>query len=228
MKRFVPVLAASALLSVLPVAARQPQPDAAAIIQKHVAARGGQAKFDALTSIKRVCRSDPFEFTGLWAGGKARFDQVETTGGSQMTSVADGAGGWTMFGGQAPSTLSADAALDLRNDVALGFELFVHRELGLAIAALPNEKVEGRDAHHLQLTRKTGAVADLFIDVETGLEIARKRTVFSPDGAGQQVYSAMRDYEAIDGVQFPGTIGACSAEWTVNAPVAATLFERPR
>ena len=47
-------------------------------------------------------------------------------------------------------------------------------------------------------------------------------------GAGQQVYSQVRDYVELDGVKFPGTIGGCSAEWTVNGPVADSLFARPR
>jgi hypothetical protein len=215
-------------LSTFHLSPQQPSPDLVSIIAKHVEKRGGQARFDALTSVRRTCRVDSFVVAGTWAGDRVRLDQFETEGGSQETRAAIGTAGWVQPGGQSSAPIRSEDVVELRNTVAMGFELFVHRALDVTIALGKPQMVEGRQAHVLTLTRPGGGRTDLLLDAETALEIARVRHVAAPDGHSNQMHAAVSGHQSVGGILFPHGIGLCGAEWEVNVPAPASLFERPR
>ncbi len=211
-----------------PSGAPQLPADVEAIVARHLAARGGQATWDALSSIRRTCRADSFVIAATWAGDSVRLDQFETEGGAQESRAASGAGGWTQTAGHASQPLSGDAIAALKNTAAMGFELFVRRALGVTIALAGEEQVDGRPAHKLTLTHPAAARIDLLLDKETGLEVARVRHIVMPDGAASESRSRVRDHRAAGGVLFPHAIGLCAAEWAANVDAPASLFARPR
>ena len=220
------------VLSVFAAAAgssgQQPSLDVATIVARHVEKRGGQARFDALTSLRRTCRADPFVIAGTWSGDRVRLDQFETEGGSQETRAAAGGTGWAQTGGQGSVPISAADIVELKNAVAMGFELFVHKSLGVTISPGAPQTIDGRRAHRLTLTRPNGGRTDLFLDAETYLEIGRVRHVTMPDGNSNAMDAAVTNHHTYAGILFPLGIGLCGAEWEVNIPAPASLFERPR
>lgn len=227
MRHSICVVLCAAVATVV-TSARQAPPDVATIVARHIEQRGGQARWDALTSVRRTCRADSFVIAGTWSGDRVRLDQFETDGGSQETRAATGTTGWAQAGGQGSRVLSAAEVIELRNSAAMGFELFVARALGVTIALGKPRTIEGRPAYMLTLDRPGGGRTDLYLDAETHLEIARVRHVTMPDGNSSTIDAAVTGHQAFGGILFPRSIGLCAADWDVNLPAPPSLFERPR
>src|SRR5205085_7551220 len=90
-------------------------------------------------SIRRTYELSGLTIEGLWAGDRARMDQFSDD--RNEMSAADGTSGWTRrsWVGPAAQPLTADAVKDVRERAALGFELFLVKELGVKVAVAGEE-----------------------------------------------------------------------------------------
>jgi hypothetical protein len=79
-----------------------------------------------------------------------------------------------------------------------------YAENGVTSALAGIEKVDGKDAYRVNNTLGTVAWSD-FYDVASGLKVQSISTMKTPQGERSQT-SALSDYKAVDGIQFPMTM----------------------
>lgn len=194
----------AALNLALPACTAMAPDEAGAIINRHVAARGGAAALDAIDNLDTRVLIEETTFTvegdyRATAGGMMRVD-IFADGKRVFSEGLDSGGAWNWSGGDIePSTEKGEEAL--RNGVE--FNLFgLHRfaERGHRIELDGEEVIDGVTYKVLKITLANGFETWLFVNAENSM-IERRRDVraLHPDVNAEErqiesVYSDFTDY----------------------------------
>jgi len=244
------LLAAAAAALLLVAAAPAPEPDAAAIVDRAIAAAGGEDWANARTLVLegravfygpdspaprsvaddyRMWRVfDPGRQAAHGAEGKVRIDA--RAGGRTLFQVGyDGANTWNDKG-PVPKT-EADAFWASN----FGFGIIRHaRKAGFTLARLPDDEVGAHPVYTVRLTDPAGT-ATLFAIDKTSHAI-RRMSFASPRGWHERVYDDFvtlanpRWLQARSVTLYYNGVKANEVYWTttrVNAPIDDKLFALP-
>ena len=178
------------------------------IIAKNLQARGGIEKFKSVNSMKitaTVTAQGMKLPVTIWSKRPNMMREETDFQGQKMVRAFDGTTAWTinpMMGGSTPQALSGSAANMAMDSADLEGPLVDYKEKGHTIEFVGNETLDGRDVHHLKITRKTGTVQHLYIDAETGLE---RKTVITLEQGGKKVDLEVHltDFKSVDGLMMP-------------------------
>lgn len=241
-------IATGALVAVLlgSAAVAQPaaQPTADDIVQKNLAARGGQAALSALTSLTldgKLIFPGGFELTyhEVRSGGAVRVEAALQ--GLTLVQAYDGKGaGWRInpFEGRKDAeAMGDDEARGLADAASISGVLLAAKADGATLAYLGREDFDGTDCHKIKVTQKDGDEFVYLIDPDSMLEVKITETR-RIRGAVQVSETELGDYEAVNGVMFPmsvesGPQGASQRQRTIitkaaaNEAAPAALFARP-
>ena len=202
-------------------------PSADDVIARHIAARGGIEAWQKIKSIRRTYEISGLTIEGLWAGERARMDQFSDE--RTEVSATDGKSGWTRrsWEGPAAQTMTVEGIKDVRERAALGFELFLVKELGLKVAVSGEEIYARAPVLRLFVDLPAGGRVSILLDAKTYLEVARLRVVNGPDGP-DELATLVRDYRPEAGVLMPHEIGPGYVRYKINETVDPAWFQKPR
>src|SRR6266542_236853 len=185
------------------------------ILARHVEARGGAAKMEAIKSIratgKVVFGGGEFAIEAGWALLQKRPGMIRseiTLQGLTAVEAFDGQEGWSLspFQGRRDAEKgSADEARDMAQRADIEGPLVHWREKGHRVEYLGTEDVDGTPAHKLRVTLKGGDTQYVFLDPDYFLEI-RVETVARVRGTERITETDLGSYEQVAGVWFPFSI----------------------
>jgi hypothetical protein len=180
------------------------------LIAKHIEARGGLDKMQAIRTLR-------FEGTRTRSGGGFEMAFVEirkrpgslrsetTNQGRTWMRATDGKEGWSVQpfrGRKDPERLPADALEELSYDADLDGPLVDADTKGNRIAYLGLEDVDGTEAHKLEVTRASGDVDFVYLDPDYFPRDPRSR----PARSRVETETDYGSYERVAGVYFPFSI----------------------
>jgi photosynthetic reaction center cytochrome c subunit len=196
-----------------PVEAQAPQPDAFALLDKYLAASGGAAAIQKITT--RVQRGTLTGFGGqkisIEVYGKApdkRVSVMHTPNGDNITGY-DGQNGWLTAPGRPAHIMSADEMAAAALDADLYFPVHV-KTLRQKFIAGPGEKIDGHDTTQVVGRTEGQPPLRLYVDQQSNLLLRLVRYQETPLGRipTQVDYS---DYREADGVKVP-------YKWSIARP----------
>ncbi len=209
------------------------------VIAKHIAARGGAEKLNALKSVKMEANMSvagmevPVKIAVV-PGTGMRMDV--TAMGSDIITVVDTTGGWIVNPMNGISEPQKVAIGDVKSEIIqmdLSNGLLNYKASGSTVELLGKEAVKGADAFKVKLTLKNGSVITHYIDVTNFnlVKTARMANVAGQEFEGNFTYS---NHKAVDGIVFPFSyevehpqFGAMATTFTkieVNPTIDAAIF----
>jgi hypothetical protein len=217
-----------------------PLPSGAAIVDNYIAAIGGQAAVDRVTS--SVIEGKFATASGV--SGTYQAEQVPPDKGyeSIMTSrggrerAASRESGWekTSFG---VTDLSPDQVPDMQLSLPLLLDIQLRKQYS-EIDVSGKEKIDNRDAYVVDATRRDDKRERLYFDTENGLLV--RRISYTPTMIG--IIPEQTDfggYREIDGIKLPFSVRISIAdsnnpstmrtfeEVKLNVPVSESKFNKP-
>ncbi|SRR5258706_4096507 len=194
-------------------------PDAAQIVERNVAARGGLEAWRKLQTMVWVGHVEtgrasaaalPFTLE-MKRPNRTHFELA--TPAEKFLRVFDGVRGWKVRPGANGipdvQTFSMEEMQFSREEFVIDGPLIDHEAKRVAVSLEGMDEVEGRKAYRLSLRLPSGAPRRVWIDAETFLDIKHERPSSSPTGAWVPIF--YRDYRAIDGLQIPHRIETAAA-----------------
>jgi outer membrane lipoprotein-sorting protein len=185
---------------------------AAQIAEKNAAARGGLAAWRAVQSMSMVGEMD--------AGGKAdaklpytmslkrpHMSRLELRFGNQTAvQTFDGKQGWKYRPYLGRAEVEPLTAIELKSELAsdeLDGALIDAERKGTRVELQGMDKVEGKDAYRLRLTKAGAASRNLWIDAVSFLEVKIDGEPRRLDGRPHKVEVYFRDYKTVGGLNIP-------------------------
>jgi len=200
------------LLVSLPLTARAL--DAAALLERNAAARGGRealAKLQTLRLTGRFLAGTSGDSVQAWSRVVKRpglFREDTSLQGLTYTDGWDGKDGWRFDpfqGRREAERVSADEAKGARLDADLDGLLLGAKGRGATVGYLGTEDVDGTPAHKLRVTEPDGDVSDVFLEPDHGLEIRVERRV-KLRGVERVFEFDLGSYAQVEGVWIPFSI----------------------
>ena len=200
------------------------------IIEKHLTALGGREALAKITSRRAtgtVSVATPMGPLGgsLEMVGKApnkmradiRVDLTSVGGPGEMviTQLFDGATGWNMNSVTGDTAMSGDQLEASKNNF-FPSPLLKYKELGLTPKLEATQQVNGKPAHVILFTPKTGPGERMFFDAESFLIVRTTSTVTLPGAGPAEVVSEPSDYRAVDGIKTPFVLAQTAGEQKIT------------
>jgi hypothetical protein len=212
------------------------------LIAKHVEARGGAARLNAIQTV-RIERTIAATFNDIdvviFKKRPDLYRSEQKPEGSPSTTIrgfSDTA--WETVNGK--TTRREGAAPVEQREVDGDFDGFLvnYREKGHTVALEGRQRVGADDAWKLKVTMKSGAVRYVYLDPATLLERRHETTVEVAPNRRIETTITFGDWRAINGVKFPFAIeeerdapGQTFVFYTkkieVNVPMEDALFLKP-
>jgi hypothetical protein len=177
------------------------------VIAKSFEARGGLDRLKAVQSIRMtgtmsVGADDLAMVVEMKRPSRIR---VDTTGrGRRAVQAYDGKTAWGIAptGAGRPEVLPGDMARSIAEQADIDGPLVDYRAKGHRVELVGKERVEGRSAFDLKVTRKNGSVEHYFIDAQSYLpvRVEGRRTV---RGVAIEGEGTMGDYREAGGFLWP-------------------------
>lgn len=225
-----------------------PEPTAADLVAKNLAARGGAAALAAISTLEYNGKFiAPGDFQLTYHGTRARHpggDRLRddmTIQGLTIVQAFDGQAAWKVnpFQGRKDAErMSADESRAQADAALIDGVLLASLQDGSTVRYLGREEFDGTNAYKLQVRQKDGDQYDYLLDPDTYLEIraAETRQVRGAQTVTDYEYG---DYEKVGGVYFPMAIDTWQpaqpdqrvriliASAVANAPLDPTSFAQP-
>jgi len=244
-----PAAAAAPAEQPSPAARTQPGLNAAQIVERHIAARGGLAawqRVQAMTWFGRIESPNPQVPVAPFLlqtkhPDKTRFEM--RTDEFKTVRTYDGDRGWTLrqarMGRPDVQALSGAEMRYVKDAPGFAGVLIEHASEHLAIALEGSEPVEGRNTYRLAVTLPSGVLHHVWIDTQTFLDVKYDRAWHGQGGQFGMVAVYNRAFGTFDGLQVPTAIeigavpGKTPERMTiervmVNPPLDDRLFAMPR
>jgi hypothetical protein len=212
-----------------------PQMDAAAIVERNIAARGGRTSWNSVQTISWSGKMEaggnnqrylkvpgmppppaaqdsaaqvqlPFTLE-MRRGHKSRLELQFN--GQTAVQVYDGAQGWKVrpfLNRHEVEPFTADEARIAADEADLDGLLMDYAGKGTRIDLAGVEPVEGKPAYKLKLTLKNGRVLNDWVDAQSFLEVKTEGASRRLDGRMRPVAVYMRDYRKVGGIEIPHLI----------------------
>lgn len=214
-KRFFSALLALTLLPALSGAANAQSLTADQIIDKHLAAIGGREALTKITTRKATGTLSVDTPVGALSGPIEMFakvpNKVRTTVRIDISAVGgqgemiqeqlfDGTNGWTLNSMQGDQAMTGDELESAKNDY-FPTPLLKYKEMGIKVELKPAEDVNGKKAHVLTFTPKSGPAETIYFDQETFMVVRSRSNVNSAQMGPVEQISDPSDYRAVDGIK---------------------------
>jgi len=180
------------------------------VIAKSLEARGGLEKLKAIQSIRMTARMSmgPMDVPMVIEMKRPRSFRADVTvQGTVAVQAYDGATAWGIspMGPGQPEPLPAEAAKQMTEQADMDGPLVDYAAKGHVVVLVGKEKVEGRDAYKLEITKKGGDVEYHFLDAASYLpvRVAARRTIRGTEIEGE---STLGDYREAGGVLWPYSV----------------------
>ncbi len=211
------------------------------VIEKHIAAVGGRAAIEKVTS--RIMKGT-FETPTFGASGATELlakvpnktvSKTTVDGYGVVGSGTDGETAWAMSPEIGIQELKGAPLARAMRGAVFHSELKL-KELYPKMSVSGKEKVGERDAIVIDTVAKDGEAGKLFFDAETWLLVRQDGMTDDQNGAAVPSKIFFSDYKAIDGVQVPHTMRQESPEIVLilkftdvkqNVPVDDAVFKKP-
>ena len=131
--------------------------------------------------------------------------QIEFAG-KTAVQVYDGSNGWLLrpyLNRDVWEPFTAEQARSQQGRWELDGPLIDAAAKGTRVELAGVERVEGRDAYKLKLTRKSGEVQHVWIDAKSFLDVKVEGTPRRMDGKMRTVWVTQRDFRSVQGVKVP-------------------------
>lgn len=179
------------------------------LIRKNIAARGGEAAWQHVSTMTMYGQMDvgkgvqvPYTVE-LKRGRKVRVEIVYA--GKTAVQVYDGTNGWKkrpFLGHSDAEPYTAEEQQKAAMDSDLDGLLIGYASKGTRVTLEGMDKVEGHDAYKLKLTLKSGQERRVWIDAQTYLETKLDGTR-RLDGKQKVISTYFRDYHSVNGLMLP-------------------------
>jgi hypothetical protein len=240
MKRLASIVVMGLVAASVLVAAQTPAlPTVDQVLDKYLAAMGGQAAFDKITSrtAKATIEIPDMGITGsMTMTEKAPNKSLVVVEIAQMT-VREGTDGVVAWDENPQTGLREKTGLELA-EYKRGSIFNVETKLKTAYPKMTvtgRDTVNGRSAIVIDAIPEQGAAVKIFFDSETGLILKQSGTRETPEGA-IAFESFYDDYRTVDGIKQPHTLRQTTSRFTSvirvtemkhNVPVDDALFRKP-
>jgi hypothetical protein len=172
--------------------------------------------------------------------GKSRLE-IDFAG-KTAVQVFDGERGWKFrpyLNRDDVEPFTADEAKGEAGGADLEDPLFDYGAKGSQVALDAMEPVDGHKAYRLKVTRRGGAVQNIWIDAQSFLDVKVQGTARRMDGRMHDVFVYQRDFKSVKGLMvphqlitvvdgYPGTHKMMVESVTVNAPLDDARFAKPQ
>ncbi|MEO6223054.1 MAG: hypothetical protein ABIP90_07370 [Vicinamibacterales bacterium] len=214
-KHFLPVLCSLLLLPALTGVTFGQALTADQIIEKHLTALGGREALAKITSRRATgtvsvatpmgALGGPIEMIAK-APNKMRADiRIDLTavggpGEMVISELFDGTNGWSLNSMQGDTPMAGDQLAGALNNF-FPSPLLKYKELGMTPTVEPTQQVNGKPAHVVLFTPKSGPAERMFFDAESFLIVRTTSTLTLPQVGLTEQVSEPSDYRAVDGVK---------------------------
>jgi outer membrane lipoprotein-sorting protein len=210
------------------------------IIDKNLKSKGGLDKLRATTSVKmtgKVTAQGKEMPQTIWAKRPNLMRREAMVDGQRMVTAFDGKTLW-MSAGAAPAQEMPGPQAAYATQQSEFDSVFVdYKEKGHTIELVGKEKVNGKDAYRVKVTKKGGPPQDYYLDAESGLETKISMSI-DQGGRPAVVVTEMSDYRDVDGRLVPFSTrqllnGNEMASITIekyefNPPIEDSVFRMPK
>ncbi|WP_299624710.1 outer membrane lipoprotein-sorting protein [uncultured Tenacibaculum sp.] len=216
------------------------------IINNYIENIGGKEKLEKLKGIQMIGNMK-------MQGMEIPFEQLSTKDGKQLVSIELQGNKmvWSAFDGQVSwqrnqMTMEAEksdneATQNLKNELAQFPDPFLnYKEKGYTVELIGKETIDGAETFKIKLTKKPVLVngeslpniTHYYFDTENFVPIVVESTVNQGPMKGQTVKSTLSDYQEVDGIYFPFSMGSQFQtmefkEIKLNPEVDAASFALP-
>ncbi|HUL74223.1 MAG TPA: hypothetical protein VLT86_14035 [Vicinamibacterales bacterium] len=218
-----------------------PLPTIDQVLDKYIAAAGGRAAIEKITS---AAAKGTIQIPDVGISGTIELYQkapdkaltvAEFSGMGGQRQGFDGTVGWTQDDQNGLRQLDGAELADVRRSAILGRELKM-KTIYPTMTVKAREKVGTRDAFLVEAVPADGAAARLDFDAESGLllrQVATRQTSQGP----LEVEVTFDDYREVDGVKRAFTIRQATAMFTAmiqltevkqNVPIDDAIFKIPK
>jgi outer membrane lipoprotein-sorting protein len=206
------------------------------LVAKNLKAKGGIDNLKAIQSMKITGR---VTLPGAGGGGGMeipmtiltkrpnRFRQESEFNGQKIIAAFDGTKAWMInpMMGAGPQPIEGERLEMMKQQADLDGPLVDYKAKGTTIEVQGLETVDGKQAHKLKVTPKTGRSVTLYLDAQTGLEA---KTVMSapadPAGSGAPaatMETIFSNYQPVGNLTMPHTV-----QTKVNGQVMQIIIDK--
>lgn len=194
------------------------------VVAKNLAAKGGVEKLKSVHAMRITGRVSvgTGQVIGMTITSERpnKLRQESAIEGQKTVMAFDGQKAWMvnpLVGVTSPQDITGPQFDALRDQADLDGPLVDYKTKGITLELLGTEPVEGKPAHKIKVTRKSGQSQTLFLDVTSGLEVKAVNQVTQGE-VTMTVESLFSDYKSVDGLMMAHAITQ-----TVSGPMTQTL-----
>lgn len=224
-------------------------PSVANIIDGHISAHGGAAKWHAVNSLMMsgtldTGRAGVLPLTLVVKQKRPHFARLEIYQGPHVATQAhNGDSGWKVRKVQGNKDTvvpySSEDAASARAWRDLGPMLLDHEKKGFSVTLDGTEDLGGVRTYRLKVSRSDRGVQQVWIDASTFLERQVDDTAQRADGRSFRVVTSFRSFQKVDGLTLPSEIAVESGEgdgkrvmhfehFQINPQIKDTDFAAPK
>lgn len=183
------------------------------LVAKNLEAKGGAAKINAVTTVKmtgRVTLQGMDAPLTIMMKRPNMVIQEMTIQGQRFVQAFDGERAWMLnplMGTNGPQELQGTQVELMKDQTDFAGVLADYKSKGHTVELAGSDTVQGKKTHRLKVTRKSGQIQYLDLDVESGLEV-RSTTEIDQQGMTVKIESMLSNYRAESGVMMPHTMSS--------------------
>jgi len=189
------------------------------VVAQYLAATGGASAWEQVTSIwatgAMTMQGMNLDVTMKFMRPNASLTQINMGGNTVMKRVFDGKNGYNMQMGQ-KKELAADEIADIDEDGIMPQSKYSNGKYKLEL--LGTEKIEGKDAYKIKVTKPTGKMTMDYYDVASHLLVRQDNTV-SEGGQEMTQSLTLSGYKKTGAILYPQTLAT-----SVQTPVGNQEF----
>jgi outer membrane lipoprotein-sorting protein len=209
MRRSISVLAAVVAALSLSTAAHAQTVDE--LVARNIKAKGGAEKWKTVNAVKMSGRMtvQGMELPLTIYAKRPNLSRQEITlQDKTMVQAFDGTTPWTinpMMGSDTPQEITGPQGDMMKSDADFDGALMDYKDKGHTIELVGKEKLDGKEVHHLKVTKKGGNVQHYYLDAESGIELKTTAEI-EQGGAKQSIETELSNFQPVEGIMVPHTV----------------------
>lgn len=200
-----------------------------AIVNKHVAALGGEALLRKGTSFsfKVSGTKDGKKFTKTVYQAKPNKLRVDIVGDDGKFSKGfDGKVAWIKKGTEAAVAMTADETKGMASHADFEEPLLDYAKKGTKVRLVGKADLKGTEAYDLEVTTKSGDVEHHFLDVQSFLLVQKTWVGKDKDGKAMPMQVSFGDYKKVQGRAVNHSVTWTDAGKDSKSEVSAVVFDK--
>lgn len=181
------------------------------ILASNLEARGGQAAFDAIKTVRASGKMTmgPMELPMVLETQRPDLIRMEfTMQGMTAVQAFDGTQGWQVMpfmGKPDPETMGADELKQIKDSADIEGDLINWKSKGHKVELVGRDTLEGTEVWKLKVDKANGDTTYTYLDAEYFLEIGLSGKV-KVQGQEVETKTTIGDYKEVAGIQMPHSI----------------------